>query len=119
MPISIVTSFHPFRMILSHKKPIELTVELINRGEKDEMLTIQLLLSRQLALDKSGLHANAVKTIDKFAPSERKRYVFDIYPKSYISAGEYPVKIKVFEHYQNYKFVKEEYTKNISITVED
>ena len=119
MAISIATSLHPYRMALSRKKPSELTVELINRGDKNAMVSLQLRLSRQLSLDKSGLKSNDTKKIEKLAPNERKRFIFDIHPKSYLEVGEYPLRIKVYEHYQQFKFVEHEYTKNLTISVEN
>jgi len=119
MTISIATTFHPFRLVLSRKKPIELTIELVNRKDKDTMMTLQIMLSKQLSLDKSGLISNDVKRIDKLEPDNKKRFVFDIYPKPYVEAGEYPVRIKVLEHYQQFKFVEREYTKNLTVSVDD
>ncbi len=119
MAISISTTFYPYRLVLSRKQPVELKVELVNRHEKDVMVSLQVFLSKQLSLDKSGLKTDALHRIDKFSPNERKKFVFDVFPKNYVVTGEYPVRVKVLEHYKDYKFVEKEYTKNLFLSVDE
>lgn len=119
MDISINTHFHPFRMVLARKKPIQLTVELINRGEEEKIVSLELMLSRTLSLDKSGLVTGKIERIPSFKPGEKKKYYFDIYQKAHTTIGEIPVILKVYEHYRDYKYIQKEFTKNLSITVQE
>ncbi|MBI2597733.1 MAG: hypothetical protein HYW50_00895 [Candidatus Diapherotrites archaeon] len=119
MSISISTSIFPYRLVLSRKEPVELKVDLINRGDKTVNLTLELLLARQLSLDKSGLKTNLVKKIDNFNPNERQNLSFDIFPKGYVTSGEYHVRVKVFQHDNRFNYVEKEFTKSLSITVSD
>ncbi|MEK6942089.1 MAG: hypothetical protein AABW85_04505 [archaeon] len=119
MTISIATSMFPYRMVLSRKKPVELKIDLTSRNEKDAMVTLQVLPSRNLSFDKSGLKTGFVQKIDKIAPNEKKKFTLDIFPKGYVGAGEYDVTIKVSEHFHSYEYVAREYTKNLTVTVEE
>lgn len=119
MTVSIATSMYPYRMSLSRKKPVELKIDIKNSGEKAKKITFNVTLSRELAFDKSGLKNNIVQKIDSFKPGDKKNFVFDIFPKGYVGTGEYPVLIKVFEHFHSYEYVEREYTKKFNLTVDN
>src|SRR3989338_5801228 len=116
---SVNTTFFPFRLSLRDRKPVQLKVELINRNQQEKMVSLELLLSRQLALDKSGLKATAIHRITSFKPNERKEFFFEIFPEQFAEHGTYPVRVKVLQHYQNFDLVEREFTKNLELTVQD
>ena len=116
--ISINTHFHPFRLNLRRREPVQLSVELINRGDKNKMLSVELLLAKELALDKGGLHSGITKKIESLEPGERKQFYFDIYPKPIARNGELPVILNVLEHYRNFNFVEKSSSKRMDLTVE-
>ncbi len=117
--ISIATTMYPYRLVLSRKKPIELKIDLTNRHEKATMVTMQVTASRNLAFDKSGLKASYMARIEKFAPNDKKNFLLDVFPKGYVSAGDYDITIKVLEHFNTYDYVTREYTKNLTVAVTD
>ncbi len=51
--IDIRTTFTPFRMKLGRREPVQLSLELINRGEEDAMLSSLARFTREMrrALD--------------------------------------------------------------------
>lgn len=117
MSVSINTTFHPFRMVLAKREPVQLGIELINRGDEAKKLTLDLSLTRQLALDKAGLKNVALERIERLEPNERKHYYFEVFPKQMTHEGEQAVRINVLEHYNDFKYVQREYKKNIPLTV--
>lgn len=117
--LSINTNFHPFRMNLKNKEPVQLTVEIINRGQKEKMLSLQLALARELSLDKSGIVNTATKKIESLKPGESKIFYFDIYSKVMTRPGEKDVVLKVLEHYRDFKFIQKEHTEKMTLRVEE
>ncbi|MDO8634277.1 MAG: hypothetical protein Q7K34_03205 [archaeon] len=119
MTLSISSNFFPYRLNLKRKEPVEFRIEVANRGDKEKRVSLQILVSRALALDKSGLANNAIYKIDSLKPNEKKTFVHTVFPKQFTSAGAYPIQIKAMEHYQNYNYAEREYTKNIELMVDD
>lgn len=117
--LSINTHFNPFRLRLSDKKPVELCVEIINRGDKTMMLTMEMALARQLSFDKSGIVRSKVQRIDKFLPGQKKVDYFNIYPKALAKRGEQGVLLRVMEHYGDWDFVERSHVKKLGLKVEE
>ncbi|MFH1587639.1 MAG: hypothetical protein ABID38_07315 [Candidatus Diapherotrites archaeon] len=117
--ISINTSFHPFRMKLSRREPVQFTVELTNKGDETRKISMDVILSRELSLDKGGLLYNTSKRIDSLAPGKTQEFFFDIFPKHITRSGDHGILIKVLEHYQEYKYVEKEYKKRLELQIED
>lgn len=117
MSISVNTHFHPFRLVLGRKEPVELAVEVINRGEEAKMLTLELAISRQLALDRGGLKNGALERMDRLEPNERKNFYYRVYPKQLTQPGEHSVLVNVLEHYNDYKYVQKQNKKKFALTV--
>lgn len=117
--IGINTSFHPFRMKLSRREPVQFTIELINKGDKAKKITMDVILSRELSLDKGGLLYNNSKRIDSLEPGKKQEFYFDIYPKHITRSGDHGILLKILEHYQEYKYVEKEYKKRIELQIED
>ena len=80
---------------------------------------MQLLMTKQLALDKGGLHSGTEKRIDAFKPNERKRYYCDIFPKTRTRKGEQPLQIKILEHFEDYNYIKGKQVKNLELFVDE
>ncbi len=119
MAVSINTYFNPYRLSLKRRAPVSLTVEIINRGQEEKDLSLELNLTRQLALDKGGLKSSETKRLNKVQPNETKKFYFDIYQKQMTRPGEQPVIVKVLEHYQDYRYVLKEHKKKLGLKVED
>ncbi len=117
--LSINTHFHPFRLNLSRREPVQLSVEIINRGKESKMLTMELMLTRQFGLNKGGLQSGISKRIESLKPEETKLFYFDIYPKQMTRKGEHPIILNVFEHYRSFDFVERTHVKKMSLPVEE
>lgn len=119
MTLNITTNFYPYRLILKRKEPVELRIELTNKGEKDKMISMQLLLDKNLALDKSGLKSNVMEKINPLPPNEKKTFIYSVYPKGFAQPGTYVVKVKTQEHYQNFSYAEKEYVKTLELVVDN
>ena len=115
----INTNFNPFRMKLSHKEPVELTIDLINKGEKPKMLTMNLKLSAQLSLEKTGYKTEVMERIPVLRTGEKKEFFYKIFPKAGTRTQEQPIIIEVLEHFNDYKFVANQHKKKLGLLVED
>lgn len=117
--MEIITKYTPFRLKLTRRDPVQLTIDLENKGKESKVLSMELQLSNQLSLDKSGFRSNDTKRFDKLEPGKRKTLYYEIWPKQNTKAGEQPVILNVLEHYNDYSYVAKRYGKNIPLTVED
>ena len=117
--IDIISTYTPFRLKISRKEPVQLTVTVHNRSNENKMVSMEILLSNHLSLEKSGYRNSDLKKIENFAKGERKRFYYEIWPKQVTMTGEEPVRIVVREHYNNYNYVANEYSKSAPLTIED
>jgi hypothetical protein len=116
---TITTNFHPYRLKLSRKKPVTLEVTITNKTSTEKKITFQLELSKLLSLDKSGFRSGEEKKIPNFPPKKTEKYTYNIHAKHFVEPGEYPARITIFEHYNDFKYVQQKYVKNITLTVEE
>lgn len=116
--MEIKSNLFPYRLILSRRKPVELAVEVKNNSEERKLASLELALTRFMAFDRGGLKTEEVKRLGELLPGETRSFYFSIYPKQGISPAEYPVQIRVLEHYNNYKYMVRQVTKNLSLIVE-
>ncbi len=117
--ISVFTEFHPYRLKLARREPVEFTVVLKNKSREPKMITYEMVLAKDISLDKTGLKYGDIKQIEKILPGEEKKYKYKIYAKQYARTGEIPIKIKITENYKSFKYVEKEYMKELSLTIEE
>jgi uncharacterized membrane protein len=117
--LSVITNFTPYRLKLRKKEPVQLIVQIKNSGNDNRIVSMQLALSRQLSLDKSGINSGIEKKLGEMKPGESKKFYYDVYAKQLTDPGEYPIILKVMEHYRSYDFVEKEYKKKMSLVVEE
>jgi len=98
---------------------VQFTVELINKGSETKKITMDVILSRELSLDKGGLLYNTSKRIDSLEPGQKQEFYFDIHPKHITRSGDHGILLKILEHYQEYKYVEKEYKKRLELQIED
>ena len=117
--MELVTRFTPFRMKLSNREPVQLSVEVVNNESVDKMLTVTTLLSRALSFDKGGYRVDTSEKIEKLAPGKSRKFYYDLFPKPGIRSGEIPVRVKLTEYYNSFEYVQNEIVKNTSLKVEE
>jgi uncharacterized membrane protein len=117
--LEVRTTFTPFKMKISRREPIVLSVDLRNTGAEKEMVSVDLNLGNQFSLEKSGFKSAKAIRLPEFKPGEKKKFYFDIWPKQSARSGEQPITLLVTEHYQGFNYVKKKYDKALTIAVED
>ena len=117
--IQVTAAFTPFRMRLSKREPVTLSVDVENQSDEQKIATIAISLGGQLSFEKGGYKTDEVIRLPDLKPGEKKRYYYDVHPKAGTKAQEQRIAIKVLEHYQNFNYVTKEYTKTLSLQVQD
>jgi len=117
--IEIRSTFTPFKMKISRREPITLSVELSNSGSDTEIVTMNLNLGDQFSLEKTGYKNIAIKKMPEFKAGDSKKFYFDIWPKQMARAGEQGIKLAVTEHYNSFEYVKRTYDKVLRVSVEE
>jgi hypothetical protein len=117
--IGVSTIFHPFRLKISRREPVEFTVVLKNKSKEPKKLTYEMAVSKDISLDKTGLKYGDLKQIEELSPGQEVKYNYDIYAKQFARLGEVPIRIKITEHYKSFKYIEKEYTKDVRLTLED
>ena len=119
MSVAINANFFPLRLSLRRKEPVQLKVEVQNRGSNSKMLSLGVIVARSLSLDKGGLKSSASERVEALLPGERKTFYFDVFPKpQFANVGEYPVEITVKEYGKNYSEIVDEFEKLMDLKVE-
>ena len=116
--LKIDTSLNPFRLKLGRNEPVQLKVIIRNMSNEDALMSYDLVVSRNLSLDKGGFKTSVNNRIGNMEPGQTTQAYFDVYPKTMTKEGTYPLLIKATEHYNNYNFVKKEFRKHLDIQVE-
>lgn len=106
MPVFLVMSFHPLRMVLKRRSPVELDLMIRNPSKDKKKITVKVFLSPDLSFSKGGFKAMQTIKIDELKSNESKRIFLDIYPKPRIEPGEHPIEVLVEEHHLNYNTIK-------------
>jgi hypothetical protein len=117
--LEIRTTFTPFKLKISRREPIMLSVEVLNSGTETEIVSVDLNLGQHFSLEKGGFKAAESFKMPDFTPGSKKKFYFEIWPKQSARAGNQPIKLLVTEHYQSFNYVKKNYDRALSISVED
>jgi len=117
--IEVRTEFNPFRMKVSRKEPVVLSVQLANTGNEQEMVSLDLNLGKQFSLERSGYRTVASEKIMQFKPGESRKYYFDIWPKQVLSGGDQAIALTVTEHYNGLNYVKRKHEKKLLLGVDE
>lgn len=119
MPVQINTSFHPFRLRVSDKKPVQLKVTLKNVDADDKMISLDVILSRDLSFDKGGLRNSDRKRIKRFQSKGELIFYYDVWPKQTTVVGDHPILVELMEHFNNYEYVQRDVKKKLELPVMD
>jgi len=117
--IDIRTTFTPFKLKISRREPVSLSIEIENDGKEAEIVSLELHLGQQFSLEKTGFKTSAEVRIPDFKPGDVKKFYYDIWPKQAARLGMQPIKLLVIEHYQGFNYVKKKYDKTLQVNVEE
>lgn len=113
------TTFTPFKMRISRREPVSLSVELVNSGNEPEIVSLELNLGNLFSLEKTGYKSQVLEKIPEFKVGESKKFYYDLWPKQMVRQGEQGLKLSVIEHYKGFNYVKRKYDKVLKLTVEE
>ncbi len=113
--INIITSLFPFRLNISEKKPVELTIQIKNMGLEAKLISCDIVLDNSISLDKSGLKKSISFRFGEIKANQIISEKLEIYPFQGIKPGDNKIMIKVNEHYLNYDSLREKTEKVIII----
>ena len=117
--VSVKSNLFPYRMVLKRREPVQLSVQVKNDSGEEKLVSLEVLLPRELGLDKGGLKSKEVVKIGKLLPNQEKILYFDIFPKSTTSKMEYPVNVTLLEHYKDFNYVNSRHSKELQLRVDD
>ncbi len=114
--IAIRTSLFPLRFQVKGK-PVELTVEIINNGEKTKMISLEIFLPHALGFDKGSLNKGVRKRIGNIKPGETQKMRFEIYPSPVAQKGTYTAEVNVLEHHEDFSQVIKVYSREFDCRI--
>ncbi len=98
--MKIRTSYLPIRLVIEHKQPVTLNVEVKNTEETTRNYTVVVSLPSKLGFDKAGLTKEHRERIYDLEPGEWGSAKFKIWPKFGLKPGVYDIEIYIREHPQ-------------------
>jgi hypothetical protein len=115
MTVIINAYFTPYRLAARKLEPVELTVELTNRGQIEKLMSMEIIPAQQLAFDRGGLKRKIVEKLGELKPNEKRTYYYHVWPRTIGREGSYPLVVMVLEHHLNYEYVTARYTKRLEL----
>lgn len=117
--LEIRTNFTPFKMKLTRREPVTLSIEMKNIGDSTEIVSFDVDLGNYLSFEKGGFKTTNSDRIMEFGPGQSKKYYLDIWPKQVTNAGEATIMLKATEHYNNLNYVKKKYEKALKLSIDE
>jgi hypothetical protein len=117
--VQIRTNLYPYRLILSRREPVQLTVDIKNDQREDRAYSIEVNVPRSLGLERAGAKMQDYKLLGDFAPMQEKRIYYDIFHKAAVDAESYPINVFVHEHPKGSREVKRTVSRRIDLIIQD
>ncbi|MBI4052538.1 MAG: hypothetical protein HY394_00695 [Candidatus Diapherotrites archaeon] len=118
MVVSIMARFHPLRLKVSRREPVELELTLANDG-KAKKLSVDIALGLGLSFQRGGFKTNVMERLDAIGPNESKTLFYQIWPKHDVRFGEMPIRIRVLEHGESFAQILKQDIAEESLIVEE
>ncbi|MEI7960862.1 MAG: hypothetical protein WCI04_00855 [archaeon] len=117
--IDLKAEITPFRMVLAHREPLQLMVEMTNNSNKAQMVSLEISGGNYLAFDKGGRMRIITKKIESFNPGETIRDYYNVYPAANADRGIETITVLLAEHYNNsYQYIQSKKVKEISLRID-
>lgn len=117
--LEIRTLFRPYRLKLSRKEPVELTLTITNRGPGSALTSFEMNCDKAISFDKGGFKTTESANLGELAAGQVIEKYFQVYGKPVTRLGTYPITVKATEHFNTYNLIKKEYTKKTELIVEE
>ncbi|VVB98722.1 Uncharacterised protein [uncultured archaeon] len=116
--LQINTMFRPYRLMLSRRAPVEMSLTIANTGKETAMVSFEISCGRELSFEKGGFKAMQTERIGEIPAGKKIERIFYIHGKPITRPGMYAISIKTTEHYKEYGLVQKEHLKKAEIIVE-
>ena len=116
--VHIKTSLFPYRLVLTRREPVQLSVDVVNNDAEEKTFSIEIEVPRTLGLERAGAKIQDFKKFGPLAPGQEKHLVYDIHGKSSADDTTYPITIMVHEHRAQTNDVARTVTKRVELTVQ-
>lgn len=117
--LEVRTIFRPYRLKLSRKEPVEMTMTIINHGPGSALTSFEMECDRSLSFDKGGFKNSEMENLGELPPEEKVQKIYLIYSKPATRTGTCQIKIKATEHFNSYNLIKMEHNKIAELRVEE
>ena len=119
--IYINTSLFPYRLSMSQdrKTPMDLTIELKNQSSSEKMVSLDLKLPDAFGADKTGMMRTFTQNLDSLKEGDSLSVTIPLYMSGRARKGNYTASLKIFEQFNDYKYVTKTYSKELILRVVD
>ena len=119
--IYINTSLFPYRLSMSQdrKKSMDLTIELRNQSNAEKIVSLDLRLPDAFGADNTGMMRKFNHNFDSLKEGESVSVTIPLYMSGRARKGDYTASLKIFEHFNDYKYVTKTYSKELILRVVD
>ncbi len=117
MSIAINTNFVPYKLDLQDKRPVQMSIEVINRYLAQKKVILELMASNQIGLNKTSAQKERFE-LGLIQPGENKIIKVDVHPKNFAQKGEENILITATEitvEETGYSYPSKKFRKNASI----
>lgn len=106
-PFKVSLSFLPLRLSANKKNSVNLIVKVTNPSKKEKLVSVDALLPSNslLGFDKMCINKSIEKRTGTLKGGETREINIEIWANSQTDRGDYPVEVRVYSHYLDYKKV--------------
>ena len=115
--ISIKANVFPFRFSLKDKNSVELSLEVANESTEPKMITLSIVLPKQVSFNKGGTNYEFQKEYDALKAGQKIQMKIPLYLSAETEPGTFDGKVSIEEHYNEFGYVMRSYNKPLTLRV--
>jgi len=117
IPFRVSTLFIPLRMTAKKANSVNVVVKLKNITNDPQLVSVDVLVQKDkmLGFDPACISKSLEKRVGEVGPGETKEISIPVWANNQTAAGDYPLDITAFAHYQDYNKVYASVNKKISL----
>jgi len=103
-PFKVNVTFAPLRLSAMRQSSIRMLVRVTNLSDEPVMTSVDALLARValMGFDATCINKHTEVKVGDIAPGETKEVAIVVYGSGQLKEGNYPYKVSVYAHYQDY-----------------
>jgi len=117
IPFRLSSSFIPLRLTAQKANSVNVVLKLRNITDDKQLVSIDILLPREklLGFDPACISKSIEKRVGEVGPGQTVEVSVPIWANNQTAAGDYPMNITAYAHYQDYNKVYASVNKLISL----